>query len=331
MKMIDFILKILAICFFCFATNAKAQSIKVISKGIESDSSYYHIEKINNNEYWAGGEYGILTKIDSLGNTSSIPYDNDGKSILKIQKVNNYIFIATADAVIYRYDINKQLFIKKEFKGFKNKCFYDLIPLKNGQLLICGGTKGISNGEKKMPHGFIGVLNQDLEDMKIVWHCYRKFVWSVLQQENEEILAATFNGFNTKILRSNKSIHFKKIAKVKGLVHEIALLNNSIWHAGSKNIHYTKDGIIGENYTKNIKLKGIGCLWSMDNLYNRMVGVSNSGKIVLLNNKTSTTKIIDTPTNYSLYDIANISGCKLLMVGHAKTIFLVEINREDVD
>ncbi len=96
-----------------FYSNIFGQKIHVITQGIESDSSFYHIEKINENEFWAAGEYGILKKIDSLGNVSSQSFPNEGLNILKIIKKENYIFLITDNALIYRYDILNKIFINK--------------------------------------------------------------------------------------------------------------------------------------------------------------------------------------------------------------------------
>ena len=86
-------------------------------------------------------------KIDSLGNINSQKFPNECLNILKIIKKENYIFIITHNALIYCYDIVNQLFIKKIFQNFKNKCFYDLIVLQNGRFIVCGGQSGISKGK----------------------------------------------------------------------------------------------------------------------------------------------------------------------------------------
>ena len=60
--------------------------------------------------------------------------------------------MATDNGIIYRYDFEKKQFLRKEFSEFRNKCFFDLIILKNEQIVVCGGAKGISKGEKIILH-----------------------------------------------------------------------------------------------------------------------------------------------------------------------------------
>jgi hypothetical protein len=300
------------------------QKIKIVSEGIESDSSFYHVTKIDDNEYWAGGEYGILKKIDSLGNVTTINYPSEGKAILKIERVNNYVFVATDDAIIYRYDLEKKEFLKKSFPAFKNKCFYDFIPLKNGNLLFCGGTSGISKGQKKFPKGFIAEIDQDLNNIKVVWKCYRKFVWSLLELDSGEVLAATFNGFNTKIVTSSNLLDWKKSNKIKGLVHEIAMIDNQFIYSGTRSIKFNRNGILGLKNKNKIQTSGTGCLWSMDVFMDQFLTVTDNGKLLFLNKNSLVTKQIDTPTSYAIYDIVKISESKILIVGHAKAMFILD-------
>jgi hypothetical protein len=317
-------LHLLLILALLLSLNSYSQKIQVVSEGLESDSSFYHVAKIADNEYWAGGEYGILKRIDSLGNVSLIDYPTEGKAILKIERVNNYVFVATDDAIIYRYDLTKKTFLKKIFPAFKNRCFYDFIPLKNGELLLCGGTSGISKGEKKIPHGFIAVVDQDLNDISVVWKCYRKFVWSLLELDNGQVMAATFNGFNTKILSSIDIQNWKKDTKVKGLVHELAIIDNEFLYSGTRSIKFNKNGILGLKNKNNIQTNGTGCLWSMDILKGSFLTVTDNGKVLFIDKKSLTTKQIDTPTPYAIYDIVKISESKILVVGHAKAMFIVD-------
>jgi len=307
-----------------FYSNIFGQKIHVVSQGIESDSSFYHIEKINENEFWAAGEHGILKKIDSLGNVSSQSFPNEGLNILKIIKKENYVFIVTDNALIYRYDILNKLFIKKTFPNFKNKCFYDIIALQNGKLMVCGGTSGISKNEKKIPNGFIATLDQDLKEISIVWSSYRKFVWSLLELENGNVLASTFNGLNSKIIKSENFIYWNKVTKIKGLVHEIALLDNHIWYSGARNFHYNKDGILGIIDQKELLLNKTGCLWSMDVINGKIISVAANCKLMLFDKNKSEIEQIKNPFPYPFYDIEKISESKIIIVGHGKSIYIID-------
>ncbi len=307
-----------------FYSNIFGQKIHVISQGIESDSSFYHIEKINENEFWAAGEYGILKKIDSLGNVSSQSFPNEGLNILKIIKKENYIFLITDNALIYRYDILNKIFIKKTFPNFKNKCFYDMIALQNGKLMVCGGTSGISKGEKKIPNGFIAILDYDLEEINIVWRSYRKFVWSLLELENGNVLASTFNGLNTRIIKTENYIDWKKDTKIKGLVHEITFFDNNIWYVGARNIHFKENGIIGMKDQKQLLLNKTGCLWSMDVINGKIISVTANCKLMIFDKNKSEIEQIKNLSPCAFYDIEKISESKIIIVGHGKSIYIID-------
>jgi hypothetical protein len=316
---------ILFISFSLFYSIDFSQKINIVSQSIESDSSFYDIEKINKNEFWAGGENGILKKIDSLGNISSLNFPNEGLNILKIVTEGNYIFIVTDNAVIYRYDIINQQFIKKTFLKFKNRCFYDIIALQNGSLMVCGGTSGISKGEKKIPFGFIGIIDLELNDIKTVWKSNRKFVWSLLELENGDILASTFNGLNTKIIKTENNKDWTKNNKIKGLVHHIALLNNNVWFSGTRNSHFKETGIIQTKDQKQLLFNKTGCLWRMNTVFGNIISVTANGKLIMLDKTTSEINQIDT-SPFAFYNIEKISESKILVVGHGKSICIIDFN-----
>jgi hypothetical protein len=320
------LIKLSILSLFC--SNVFGQKIHVLLQGVSADSSFYHIKKINNNEFWAGGEYGVLKKIDSLGNVSSIGIPNAGIDILKIERVHNYVFIITANAVIYRYDIDKKIFLKKEFPAFKNKCFYDLIALKDGTLLVCGGTSGIAKGEKKTPKGFIATIDQDLKEIKVVWKNYRKFVWSLSDNGTEGVLAVTFNGLNTRIIKTQNLNHWKNKIRIKGLIHEIVSIDNQLWYCGTKNIHYKKDGIIGQAIkgSQQKTVNKTGCLWSLNTVGEKIIAVTQNGELLKMDKTCNGIEQIKTPKNFTLYDIEKISESKILVVGHGKTACMIDFN-----
>jgi len=43
-------------------SNAFGQKIQTILDGNKSDSSFYHLTKISDNEFWLGGKFGIISK-----------------------------------------------------------------------------------------------------------------------------------------------------------------------------------------------------------------------------------------------------------------------------
>jgi hypothetical protein len=252
-------------------------------------------------------------------------YPNEGLNILKILKTEKSIFIITDNAVIYRYDILNKIFIKKTFPNFKNKCFYDIIALQNEKLMVCGGTTGISKGKKKIPKGFIALLDYDLEEIKTVWKSYGKFVWSLLKLENGNILAATFNGLNTRIIKTENYIDWKKETKIKGLVHEITFFDNNIWYVGARSIHFKENGIIGIKDQKQLLLNKTGCLWIVNLINGKIISVTANSKLIILDRSSNEMEqIVITP--FPFYDIEKISESKILVVGHAKGISIIDFH-----
>ena len=201
-----------------------------------------------------------------------------------------------------------------------------MIVLKNGNLLLCGGTSGIAVAEKKIPHGFIATVDKNLTEMNVIWKCWRKFVWSVLETDNGDILASTFNRFNSKIIKSNNLNNWKSEYKVKGLVHEISKFDSNIYYCGTKNIHFYETGIFEKISIKNqLKTENSGCLWSLQNAENKVLAVSQSGEMLKIDKNSSQIEKIPIKPNFALYDIEQISKSKFLVVGQGKCVFIVNL------
>jgi hypothetical protein len=314
----------LPVFFVLHFNNVIGQEISEISNYQYANNSFYHIEKINDNEFWIGGKGGVLEKIDTLGKIFSLNILDDTLSILKIEKVGNYVFIATENAVIYRYNLDDRRLIKRHFPKFEGLCFYDLIGLKNGDILVCGGARAIVRGEKKIPKGFIATLNLDLESVTVVWQSKRKFVWSIIQRENGEVLATTFNGISTKIISSSSFKKWETSKNVRGLVHEIAILESELWYSGTKNINYKKQGIVGGFNHKTSKIKHSGCLWSMSLLNDKLISVTEHGNLILIDKSTNEIHQLDLPGKEAMYDIQSISKTKLLLIGRGENVYIVD-------
>jgi hypothetical protein len=199
------------------------QKIISMHTSATNDSSYYDIAKINENEFWAAGEDGILTQIDSTGKPTKINLPDCHNNFLKILPVQHFIFLFTDNGTIFRYDTINKIFIKKTFEQFQSKCFYDAVSYAENEIIVCGGATGISRHQKKIPKGFIAKLDYELNEPEILWKSFRKFVWS-LELKNEQVLAAIFNGNNSVIKSSSNLKNWKSISKkIKGIV-EVVLI-----------------------------------------------------------------------------------------------------------
>ena len=305
-------------------TNVYGQKIQILSQGYHTDSSFYSVQKINENEYWVAGENGILKKIDSLGNMSRLNLPVEKIDILKIIMTNNYVFLTTANSIIYRYDIDRGVFIKKTFPEFKNKCFYDIIESEDGKLIVCGGARGIARGDKVIPKGFIATVDKDLTEIEVVWKCYRKFVWSLLECENKNILGVTFNGLNTRLIKSDNLMKWKNDRKIKGLVYNTALIDKRIWYCGAKSIHVNQYGTMGITTEKQKVSNNTGCLWSMERVHETIIAATQSGELIKIDKESGEFEKIKTPDFFTLYDMEKMSDSRMLVVGHGKTVYIID-------
>lgn len=306
------------------------QEIQTIFKGENADSSIYDIERINANEFWMAGEYGILKKIDTSGNIKNIDYPNDGKSILKITKTSKYLFLATDDGTIYKYDIQKQTFFKKEFPQFKNRCFYDIMAINDTVIIACGGHTKISKDKKVVPFGFIVKFNDNFQNVVVLWKNIRKFALC-LQQSKDSIYASIFDGISTKIISFHKqSYKSQSVKRVRGLIHKLFYIDNQLWYCGSKQMRFFKNGIIGKVSDVYFTINQSGCIWSMEISDNMILGVT-ANRYLLFFNKENFKKgnciynSMILPALFT-YDVEKITSNKILLAGHGKSICILTLN-----
>ena len=131
---------------FCSGNCLFAQEIVTLLSGKSSDSSFYHVERINDNEYWVCGEFGILKKLDTLGHIQNIEAPAEGMHLFKILRWNNYVFLAADHGKLIRYNLLTSEWKIKSFKGFKQRCFYDFTINDQGTIVLCGGHSKIAKG-----------------------------------------------------------------------------------------------------------------------------------------------------------------------------------------
>jgi hypothetical protein len=312
------------ILFYCF--GAFAQNFKILSQGDYADSSFYHIEKIADNEYWICGEYGILKKIDTLGNISSLNFAPQGQHLLKIVRWNDFVFLSDDNGGLYRYDLKNKCWKIKEFENFKNRCFYDFTITDDGKIILCGGTKAIAKGKKKIPNGFIALSDTGFSTIKKVWGSFRKFVFSVSTQYKGEYQAVLFNGISSRFLKSKDGKKWKRGKSIRGLVHDVVVFQDTLVFCGSKNRHYKEDGLIGwiAPEKKRIGVQESGCIWSLQPFGKSLIGICRNGSISIFNPLQEEWKSIKLPQAFSIYDVEVISTKKLMLVGHGKRIYLAE-------
>ena len=102
-----------------FSQDGVAQDFRVLQSIPSKDSSFYHIEKIAENEFWIGGENGLLYKTDTTGELSHINIDTKGHTLLRIRKNKNQVYLLTDTCLIICYNIDKKTASYHYFSNLK--------------------------------------------------------------------------------------------------------------------------------------------------------------------------------------------------------------------
>ena len=301
-------------------TFLPAQDYNILSAGEKMDSSYYDLAKISDNSFWAGGEYGILKNIDTLGNLTTIDYPSNHSSILKIERHHDVVFLSTDNGTLYTYNLETETWKRKCHKKLRNRAIYNFIIQDDGSLVFGGGSRKVANAHLHIPCGFIATVDANLENLHFTWKSWRKFVWSIYQSADKTVYAACFNGLGSQIMKfSENRWHTER--RVKGLVHHMEEISGETWFCGSKSIFYKCTGLLGALYSPEDPTcyEETGCFWSMDVFNDELICQSQSGGIVTVNLDTyrNINSVFD---NFILYEIELVSQDKYLMVGSAKTI-----------
>lgn len=315
---------------FCVSNLLKAQEVKcrVLNQVIHADSSFYDIEKVTENQIWICGERGKILVLDTLGNLIFSTQICVTEDFLKIHRYKDRILVASSEANIYEFDLKLNFIEKHSYPQLKNKCIYDLLTLDNDDLLICGGHHNIAKAQKAMPNGYIAIIKSDWSSCNFVWKSFRKFVWSVATFDHQ-ILATTYNGLASKVIYSKSNARkWRKKLLIKGLIHEINALDNLVIYAGSKNIAYQKQGLIGaaSQSNRSSHITDTGCIWSFIVDNDHILAVNNSGELITYNLLTlklmTKTKLVDTP----LYEIEKVTNNKFIAIGHGGVVMMIDVN-----
>lgn len=330
MKLSSFSLRIsLLVAFFSFFLSSQAQVITTIQTGGHSDSSYYDIARIDANEFWVGGENGILTCLDTLGNISHLRLPVRDRDILKIVPAGNYVYVAADQGTIFRYNRSRDKWIYSDYSdlGFGKLTFYDMVVTKSGTVVVSGGHNKIAQGKVSLPRGFVATIDEELLGTPtIVWSHALMFAFTLEYDKDEnEVFFAAFNGVNSQLFSSvDEARTFQRRNTIPGLVHHLLLQDGELWYAGAKTFRYSRVGIAGKVGEKPFEMTGEGCIWSLMPLGNEMFCLAFNGAIV------GTTENFDAyafkvrPSMTSLYESAAISSTRAFIVGHGRTILLIE-------
>ncbi len=298
-------------------------AIQCVLDDYSIDSSFYDIAKINENEFWLGGESGVLYRTDTLGNIHLILAEKLNETILKIVRHDRFVYLALGKNKIMRYDLHTEDFFVKEFPYLENKCIYDLIVLDDGNVMICGGDTEIAEAKVAIPRGYIATLDPDLTNLTFSWKSYNHFVWALLQMDDGEIYASTFDGISTRILRRTYERSWKKQKRIIGLVHNLHQVDGDLWYTGTLGLNLTKNGIYGKVFERHSPVRKFkqGAIWTFTQLNNTMVAFAEGGSIIEVGHGEA--KLSPFASAFTIYDVEEMGQDKLLVVGRGKSACIV--------
>jgi WD40 repeat protein len=308
-----------------------AQQIESIYAGLDTDSSYYDIYQVAENDVWIGGEYGVIKRLRSDGTLEAIDIPNNGANILKFLQLGNYIYISADRGTIYKYNLKTSTCTRTEFKGFERRCFYDLAYDNNGNLVVCGGSSGIGKGKKRIPNGFIATIDTSLtEEPVIVWKNALKFVWSLAAHPDGGMAAAVFNGYRSQIYHADlEQLEWNARTKVRGLIHALQVIDGKLAYSGCRSIQYHKTGIWGfeQDAASYTQIKGAGIICNLLQMSNGIYGFSSQGLVYQLDSNESC-PVYQTGDGFALYEALPQSDDCILLVGHGKSALKLQLSQD---
>ena len=305
-----------------FSGGVAAQSIELVDLGVDTDSSYYDIYRLSNQEIWIGGEYGVLKRLRADGSLEHIAYPNSGSNILKFLQLGNFVYISADHGTIYKYNLQDSTCTLTQFDGFKHRCFYDLAYDQQGHLIVSGGSSGIGRGKKRIPNGFIARIDTSLSTTpEVVWKSKFQFVWALAEHPDGGMAAAVFNGMSSRIYRCADLTTSNWVAgdKVKGLIHALQPIDGKLAYSGCRSVSYHKTGIWGyeldaKSYTE---VTGAGIICNLIQQPEGIYGFSSQGHVYRLGDGLAE-KVYSTQDGFALYEGLLDEDAGMLLVGHGK-------------
>ncbi|TSA51419.1 MAG: hypothetical protein D4R43_00770 [Sphingobacteriales bacterium] len=318
---------------FCFALNfisAQSVTVSVLQQGTGfSDSAYYDILKVNADNYWLVGKYGIISNYNLNGNISTVNYPSNHTDIYKIDQFDEQHYIACADkGNLYFYNTISKEWKSKQIAGFENSCFYNITIIDKKSALICGGRSAIAHSKKAIPNGFIIKTTDGGETWTKVYSSPFKMIWSVdYNAENKKASALVYVPNHTSLFSSaDFGNTWKKERKVgRGIYYDIESGDNQeqICYGGKIN----GSGKLKYGNEDEIEFKESGLIWSKTVLDNYEIMTACNGNILFSDNGTNRQLIhTDLTDKFSLYKAVFVSPTQAIVVGSGKTILLVNIH-----
>ncbi|GDX52768.1 hypothetical protein LBMAG27_18150 [Bacteroidota bacterium] len=319
--------------FFSFAFNlvvAQSVSVEILQQGKSfDDSAYYDILKVDTENYWLVGKYGIISNYNVNGVITSVNYPSNHRDIYKIDQFDENNFIACADkGNLYFYNMVSNQWKSKQIAGFENSCFYNITIIDKKSALICGGCSAIAHSKKAIPNGFIIKTTDGGETWTKVYSSPFKMIWSVdYNAENKKASALVYVPNHTNLFSSSDFGNtWKKERKIgRGIYYDIESGNQQeqICYGGKIN----GSGKLKYGSDDEIEFKESGLIWSKTVLDNYEIMTACNGNILFSDNGTNPQLIhTELSDQFSLYKAAFVNPTQAIVVGSGQTILQVNIH-----
>lgn len=305
-----------------------AQEVCMISCSNSSDSSFYSIAKIDENDFWICGESGILKRIDTLGNLSHMSMPANCGHLLKVLRWKHYVFLSSDNGTLFRYDLIQGRWLTRSFDKFRKRCFYNFFITPEGRMVICGGSKGIAKGKREIPRGFIASCDTGFSGFTVHRSRLHQFVFLVKPSENGGVAALTFNGVYSSVYESKNLHSWRRKAMLKGLVHDFLFYGDTLYMSGSWNMKYKKEGLLGRFQPDKRKqlVKGTGCIWKMFPQSGKLFAISRSGSLATFSTDLKQWNAFRLPEIFSIYALEFLNPGKCIIAGNGKRIYMVNFD-----
>ena len=330
MREINKIFLILILVFLCGENFG--QSFHLVHKGKNRQASLYDIARTGDNEFWIGGKNATLLIMDDEGDLQNIDLTKEIGHILRIVPDENYIWFSTTHGFLFRFD--KKTGIYSKFEIFPNKpiCIYDILLSSDGKLVVAGGARKITAGRLDYPRGFIALIDKNNpSQIQIKWNRPNAFVFALTRHKGEIVASAfAFPSMNSSILYSaDEGQSWKKKAKVKGIVHALASVNDELFYSGSPDIFYYKNGMFGSVSKPDFRVEreGSGCFHGILGSGNQLYLSSYRGWMESVSLPHKQVERLNISNTIPLYRMMEINDNRICAIGHACTIYF--LNKEE--
>ncbi len=310
--------------------DAQMIELSIIQNPLEDDSSYYDINKFDDDNFWIVGKNGVINNIDKEGNIESVKYPNKGLNLYQVKNMGNDLTIICGDkGSIYFYDKQNKSWLFKQIPNYEHRCFYSMSVVNDSTAFICGGHRRIGTAKKAIPNGFILKTSDKGKTWTEVYQNMTAMVWSVNYNKSlKKIYAICYSPCKSKIICSdeNGTKWISVFKDIKGLFHDfIFTANEQMMLVGSKSHKFNNNSkIIQPELNTFFTSFKHGTLWDLTKLGNTFIACGYLGA-TCYKKSNGEWFFLKNPLNTNLYEFAIIDNNSAYIIGSWKTILKISI------